>query len=209
MKSVLLIGDSIRMGYDKAVKKSMEPYASVYFPTENSAFACYVLRFLHEYKTFLPDGHADVIHWNAGLWDCLRSYEEDPYTPLDMYAYYIERVCIRIKKLFPNATVIFATSTSVLTEEMSKDSIRFNEEIEAYNKCAVDIVKRYGFIVNDLYTTSLTLGKDAHSDPVHYYTPIGTEVFTNQVISYVADALGITEEITYQEALYTDKPIGI
>ncbi len=209
MKNVLLIGDSIRMGYDKAVKKSLEPFASVYFPDDNCRFASYVLRYLHEYKSLVPEGKVDVIHWNAGLWDCLRLFEEDPHTPIDVYAYYIDRICARIKKVYPDAKVIFATSTAVLSEKMSKNFKRYNEEIEAYNKRAVAIAKEYGFMINDLYTTSLTLPEDAHSDSVHYYTTIGTEMFTNQVLAHIATALGINENITYKEELYTDKPIGI
>ena len=49
MKNVLLIGDSIRIGYGKAVKRTLEGKANVYFPTENCRFASYVLRYLHEY----------------------------------------------------------------------------------------------------------------------------------------------------------------
>ena len=84
-----------------------------------------------------------------------------------------------------------------------------NEDIIEYNKRAVAIVKEYGFIVNDLFSTSLTLDESAHNDPVHYNTPAATKAFTEQVVSCIAPALGITENITYQEALYNDKPIGI
>ena len=209
MKNVLLIGDSIRMGYDKAVKASLAPYADVYFPDENCRFACYVLRYLHEYRDLAPEGKVDVLHWNAGLWDCLHLFEEEAQTPLEVYGCYIDRICRRIKKLFPGCKVIFATSTSVLSEKMDKDFKRYNEEIEAYNACAVDIVKKYGFVVNDLYAASCTLPESAHSDAVHYYTPLGTQVFADQVLSFLAEALGIEETITYKEVLYTDKPIGI
>ena len=209
MKNVLLIGDSIRMGYDKAVQKSLEPSASVYFPVENCRFASYVLRYLHEYKALVKEGEVDVLHWNAGLWDCLRLFEEEPHTPIEVYAYYIDRICARIQKLFPQAKVIFATSTAVLSEKMDKNFKRYNEEIEAYNKAAVDVVKKYRFEINDLYTLSTTLPEEAHSDPVHYYTPLGTEIFTNQVLAHITNALGISEKFTYKEALYTDKPIGI
>ena len=92
---------------------------------------------------------------------------------------------------------------------MSKDLKRYNEDTEAYNEAAVKIVKEYGFEVNDLYALSATLPDEAHSDPVHYYTPIGTEIFANQVLSYLLPALGIEEELTYKEDLYTDKPVGI
>ena len=49
MKNLLLIGDSIRMGYDKSVKKTLEGKANVIFPDENCRFASYVLRYFHEY----------------------------------------------------------------------------------------------------------------------------------------------------------------
>ena len=209
MKNLLLIGDSIRIGYDKSVKKSLENKVNVFFPKENCRFASYVLRYFHEYLKEVNGEVVDVIHWNAGLWDCLRLFEEEPHTPINVYAYYIERICIRIKKLCPNAKVIFATSTSVLSEKMSKDFKRYNEEIEQYNKAAVEVVKKYGFEINDLYSVSVSLPESAHSDAVHYYTSTGTKAFTKKVLSAVLPALGIDEEIEYREELYVAKPIGI
>lgn len=210
MKNVLLLGDSIRRGYDEAVKKTLEGTANVYFPAENCRFAAYLLRNLHEYGS-LSDGcdKIDVLHWNAGLWDCLRLFGEDPHTPIEFYKYYIDRLCVRIKKIYPNAKVIFATSTSVQSEKMSVDFKRYNEEIEAYNAVAVEIVKQYGFEINDLYKVSCSLPPEAHSDAVHYYTPMGTKVFANQVLSYLAKALELDSIPEYKEELYTDKPVGI
>lgn len=209
MKNLYLIGDSIRMGYDKSVKKSLEGKANVIYADENNRFASYVLRYFHEYLKDVKGEDIDVVHWNAGLWDCLRLFEEEPHTPIDVYAYYIDRICVRIKKICPNAKVIFATSTKVIPERTNKNFMRYNEDVEKYNKVAVDIVKKYGFEVNDLYSLSATLPEEAHSDWVHYYTPMGTEAFTNQVLSHVVPALGIEEEIAYKEDMYTDKPIGI
>ncbi len=209
MKNVLLLGDSIRRGYDKSVKKSLEGKANVIFPEENCRFASYLLRSFHEYLNGVKGDDIDVVHWNAGLWDCLRLFGEDPHTPVDIYEYYIERICIRIQKICPNARVIFATSTSVISEKMAMDCKRYNEEIEKYNEAAINIVKKYGFEVNDLYAISSTLPEEAHSDAVHYYTSMGTEAFTKQVLSYVAPALGIEEEIAYREELYKSKPVGI
>ena len=208
MKNVLLIGDSIRMGYDKSVKQTLENVANVYFPAENCRFAAYVLRYFHEYKDMVKTGDIDVIHWNAGLWDSLRLFGEEHHTPIEIYKYYIERICIRIKKLCPNAKVIFATSTSVQTEKMSPDFIRYNNEIEEYNAAAVEIVKKYGFSVNDLYAVSASLSPEAHSDAVHYYTQEGTKAFTNSTVSHIMAALGTNNDFEYKEDLYTDAPIG-
>ena len=208
MKNVLLLGDSIRMGYDKTIKKTLEGYAKVYSPEENCRFASYLLRYLGDYGALIKNGAPDIIHWNAGLWDCLRQYGEEPHTPINFYAYYIERICIRMKKLYPNAIIIFATSTSVLSEKMVEGFKRYNNEIEDYNKVAIEISKKYGFLIDDLYEISSKLPESAHSDAVHYYTPEGTEAITNKVLSTITPYLDIDTELIYKEDLYTDEPIG-
>ena len=85
MKNVLLIGDSIRAGYDTYVKESFFGKANVYFPTENCRFAQYVVRNLHYWAEDLGLREADAVHWNAGLWDTLRIYGDECLTPIDMY----------------------------------------------------------------------------------------------------------------------------
>lgn len=90
-----------------------------------------------------------------------------------------------------------------------KDFKRYNEETEKYNDAAIKIVKKYGFKVNDLYAFSAILPEDAHSDAVHYYTPAGTEAFTNPVLSFVVPELGIEEVLEYHEEMHIDKPVGI
>ncbi len=209
MKNVLLLGDSIRVGYDKSVRKALEGKANVFFPDENCRFAAFLLRHLTEYSALSKGEEIDVVHWNAGLWDCVRQYGEEPNTPIDVYRYYIDRVCVRIKKLFPKAKFIFATSTSVQSEKMHPDFKRYNQDIEAYNAVAVEIAKKYGFEINDLYALSCTMPDEAHSDAVHYYTHMGTEAFTGQVLSCLAQALELDEVPEYKEVLHTDKPFGM
>ena len=51
--------------------------------------------------------------------------------------------------------------------------------------------------------------EESHSDLVHYYTPMGTEAFAKQVLSFVAPALGLEEAPKYREELYVSKPVGI
>lgn len=193
MKNVVLIGDSIRIGYDKTIKSELEGKANVFFPEENCQFIMYVFRYFHEWiNSFgLKGEDVDVVHWNAGLHDCLRLFEEEPNTPLDIYEYYMERTCIRIKKICPNAKVIFATSTAVISENMTKDFMRYNKDIEKYNEVAVKVAEKHGFAINDLYPISAKLPVQAHSDAVHYYTPEGTEAFSKQVLSCVSQALGL------------------
>lgn len=188
-KNVLLIGDSIRMGYDKEIRKALEGRAKVVFPEDNCQFAAYVCRYFAEWFDGVDGKDFDVVHWNAGLHDVLRLFGEEPNTPIEIYEYYIERICQRIRKLCPDAKVIFATSTSVISEKMAPDFMRYNEDIEKYNQAAVRIVTKYGFEVNDLYAVSKTLPEEAHSDAVHYYTDMGTEFFSKQVLEYIEKAL--------------------
>ena len=198
MKTAILLGDSIRMGYESAVKNSLQGIVDVYSPKDGNLYASHLFRFVHEQKNMVP-GEVDVLHWNAGLWDVMRNLEEDPQTPIEIYKYYIERTCKRIVKAYPNTKVIFATTTSVQTEKMHKDCIRFNEDIELYNAAAVEIVKKYGFEVNDLNAVSKTLPEEAHSDPTHYGTSLGTEAFAKAVIKHITKALDIHQEIAYKE----------
>lgn len=104
MKTVFLMGDSIRMGYDRYVRDALVDEAAVYYPSENCRFAQYTLRNAHEWieKDCQPE-RVDVVHWNAGLWDVLRLFGDEPLTPIGQYASLLERIVLRLRKLCPNA----------------------------------------------------------------------------------------------------------
>ena len=191
MKNILLIGDSIRMGYDKGIKAALEGRANVVFPEDNCQFACYVFRYFHEWFSGVDGREIDLVHWNAGLHDVLRLFGEEPTTPLEVYEYYIERTCLRMKKLCPGAKFVFATSTSVVSDKMAPDFMRYNEDIEKYNDAAVRIVKKHGFEVNDLYEFSKTLPKEMRSDAVHFYTQEGEAAFTQKVLDCILSVIDI------------------
>ena len=83
MKTVFLMGDSIRMGYDRYVRDALADEAAVYYPSENCRFAQYTLRNAHDWieKECQPEC-VDVVHWNAGLWDVARLFGDEPLTPI-------------------------------------------------------------------------------------------------------------------------------
>ena len=210
MKKVLLVGDSIRMGYDKYVKLALEKEAEVFYPAENCRFSQYVLRYIHEWIDACG-GEPDCIHWNAGLWDCLRLFEDEPATPLAVYQQYIERICVRIRKMAPNAKVIFATSTPIREEAylQPERAMRFNREIEAYNAVAVEIVKRHGFAVNDLYSRMKDVPVSWYSDKTHFYTKEATAWITGQVLQTIEAAIGIHgTELDYDALFAAPKEIS-
>ena len=138
MKKIVLIGDSIRMGYDKYVKEAFSEVAEVYYPADNCRFATYILRFVHEWKKKgeWPDD-VDLVHWNAGLWDVPEILGDEPVTPIDQYAVQIARIDKRLRLLFPSAKIVFATSTAVEEEKFGPVFKRKNATIEAFNAAAI------------------------------------------------------------------------
>ena len=86
MKKILLIGDSIKIGYEKYVKIAFEGIAEVYSPTENCRFTGYIIRHLLDWKNELNCGDdVDLVHWNSGLWDDLIMIDGKAHISLDLY----------------------------------------------------------------------------------------------------------------------------
>ena len=201
-KKVLLIGDSIRMGYDKYVKNYLADSCEVYYPKDNCRFAQYTLRHLSDWKSGFNGDDLDLIHWNVGLWDTLELYGDGCLTPPEFYAFFIEKICKRIKVLFPKAKVIFATSTPVIESRFTEPhfSRRLNSNVKKYNNIAVEICKKHGFAVNDLYSLVENVSEEYYSDMTHLYTPEGTQLLTDAVIKAICEML----DIEYREFTLAD-----
>ena len=115
MKSVFLIGDSIRLGYERYVKAMLEGNADVYTPGDvNGGMAQFVQRWVHAWKTQqnVPDD-LELVHWNAGLWDVLRIFGDDTFTSPQFYKETLVKIHHRLRMLFPKAKIVFALSTAV------------------------------------------------------------------------------------------------
>ena len=201
------------MGYDKYVKSALESTAEVYYPGENCKFAEYMLRFAHEWKKSGDWGDdVDLVHWNAGLWDALELFEDEPLTSLDYYGEAIARIAKRLSLLFPKAKFVFATSTPVWEERCSKDFRRHNSTIEKYNERAIEALRGTDTEINDLYALAKTFPNEYRSDAVHFYTDKGTEMLGGRVISVICEILGIeAKEINiegFEPEKYSEKNIG-
>lgn len=201
MKKIVLFGDSIRQGYDVLVREAYQGQAQVYFPMDNSCFAAFAFRFLHDWKNEMNCGDdVDCVHWNVGAWDTLILYEDGPLTPLPVYKDYLDRLCRRIQLLFPKAKMVFATSTP-MNEALfltPKFAIRYNKDIERYNEAALEVVSKYGCVINDLYSLMQAQPDEYHSDSAHYYTRQGAEIIARQVCSVLDQVLELQAgEINY------------
>ena len=213
MKKIVLIGDSIRMGYDKYVKEALSGVAEVYYPEENCRFAEYVLRYAHEWKKNGNWGDdVDLVHWNAGLWDALELFGDEPLTPLACYENIISRIDKRLRMLFPKAKIVFATSTPVNESMSNPDFTRHNATIEKYNTTAKGALSGTDTVINDLYTFMLSTPDSYRSDWVHFYTPGGIELIGGKVLSVICELLAITpSEINienFEPERYSSNNIG-
>ena len=188
MKNILLLGDSIRQNYQDYVHEQLRNIANVYYPVDNGRFCQYTLRYLHEWVHALS-GHGevsfDLVHFNCGLWDILRlSNEEEPFTSEKEYEILLRRIVNRIRYLCPEAEIIFALTTSVIEpgfEPGINIGERRNQDIIRYNDIAVRLFDQMEIEINDLWSVSENLPKEAHSDLVHFETEMGVYALGERV----------------------------
>ena len=213
MKKIALIGDSIRMGYDKYVKDALAGAAEVYYPEENCRFAEYVLRFAHEWKSRggWPDD-IDLVHWNAGLWDVPEMFGDEPLTPVEFYASFIKRIDKRLRRIFPKAKIVFALSTAVVEEKYGPSFKRHNAVIEAYNRAAIEALSDTDTVIDDLYSVTADCPDECKSDMTHFNTPAGAALVGGKVLSVICSELGISAgEVNldnFEPEKYTKQNIG-
>ncbi len=213
MKKIVLIGDSVRQGYDKYVKEALKGIADVSYPGKNCRFSTYILRNLIIWKRELEWGDdVDLVHWNAGLWDCLVMVDGEKLVPLEVYKENIDRICRQIKMLFPKAKMIFATSTPCIERLFAdRDCKRKNSDTEMYNAAACEIVKKHGGEINDLYELMKDVPEAYHSDLTHFYTKEATELMTGKVLSVIENALDIKANVLDYDKYFSidGEPVGI
>ena len=199
MKKILLIGDSVRKGYDTYVRACMENVAEVYFPEENCTFTTNILRNLHTWADNLGLYEADAVHFNAGLWDMVRIYGDEPLVKKDTYADNLKRIEKRIRFLFPTAKIIFATSTPIIESGYFTDfESRTNRDVEDYNQIAKDVFAGTDVIINDLYAVMKDVPKSYYSDQTHFYTADATKRIGGAVTDMLCRALGLDKSLLIQ-----------
>lgn len=169
-KHILLLGDSISMGYRELVKNKLDNKFEVIYPPENSRFASFLYGALYIWyqNKILDYSNVDLVVWNSGLWDVSHFFGEECRTSSDDYKRDLTRVYKLINKLCPNARIVFATSTSVIEDRYPKEHKRFNSEIEEYNKIAISTITELGGAILDLYEVTVEWEENAWIDPTHF-----------------------------------------
>lgn len=170
MKKVLLLGDSIRLGYCNYVKEELKEVAEVYFPEENCRNTQYTFVSLSNWLNLAGDPQdVSVVHWNNGHWDVAHWRGEDISlnTP-EQYADMLERIYKQLSTCFPKAKIIFALTTPMNPDGSIGLNPRSNIEIERYNAVAREVMNRLHVPVNDLYSLMKDKPSSFYADYAHF-----------------------------------------
>jgi lysophospholipase L1-like esterase len=169
MEQVVLIGDSIRMGYQATVAEALDGVAEVWAPEENGGDSANVLAHLDDW---VIERQPDVVHLNAGLHDLKLPFDSDTHqVPLDDYRRNLETIVQRVHSETRSALVL-ATTTPVhqAWHHAVKDFDRFESDVDAYNAVLRDVARSAGIDVTDLFGLVTMAGKDRvlQPDGVHF-----------------------------------------
>ena len=181
--NIFLIGDSLRLGYCKPVKDSLCDEAEVFYIADNCKSTQYVIfNVLGWANQFDDPALVDVVHFNCGHWDAAHFFgAELSLTSIEEYGRNLRVLSGLLRRFFPNARLVFATSTPMNPDPSAVEpSPRSNEELDAYNRVAVEVMKECGVAVNDLNAYMRDWGSDCFADACHLtpaaYVRLGEEI---------------------------------
>jgi acyl-CoA thioesterase-1 len=189
LPNVLIIGDSISIGYFKPLQEQLKDIAVVTHNEGNAQHTAYGLKKLDEW---LGDTRWDVIHFNFGLHD-LKYVDErgrnasvetgKHQIPIDQYERNLDEIVKRLKKT--GAKLIFATTTPV------PDGTGFRAKGDAaiYNRAAEKVMNKHRVQIDDLYSFALPRLKEIQLDSNVHFNQKGSEQLAEQVAKSILNAL--------------------
>ncbi|MEC8320755.1 MAG: sulfatase-like hydrolase/transferase [Planctomycetota bacterium] len=170
---VLLLGDSISMGYHEAVVSSLEGEAIVVRPKENCAGTIRGVSRIREWLALDGGGH-ELVHFNFGLHDLKRvdadgrnsnRPEDPPQSSIEAYETQLREIAAAI--LATNARAVFSTTTPV--PEGPVRPHRDPADVDRYNAVARAVMKDLGIPVLELGDrVSPRLGDWQRPNDVHF-----------------------------------------
>jgi GDSL-like Lipase/Acylhydrolase family len=179
---VLLIGDSISIGYTLATRSLLQGKANVHRIPVNGGPT---INGLENLDHWLGSGQWHVIHFNWGLHD-LRFMEDGKHqVTVEKYEKNLQELVERLKRT--GATLIWASTTPVPDAEVTPP--RKNSDVIAYNLVARRIMDENDIPINDLYAVAFSrLGEIQRPANVHYTDP-GYEMLAEGVAASIRAAL--------------------
>lgn len=169
-KNIFLIGDSIRQGYCATVKEKLSSKAQVFYVGDNCRNTQYVITNLKTWANMFSNPNmVDIVHFNCGHWDVAHwCGGELPLTSEQEYKRNIKIIIDMIKKLFPNAKIIFATTTAMNPNGTIGINPRTTAQIANYNDIACDVAGENGVLINDLFAITNNWESDCYADYCHF-----------------------------------------
>ncbi len=180
---VLLIGDSISIGYTLPTRKLLEGKANVHRiptnggPTKNGVASI---------AKWLGTGKWDVIHFNWGIHDL--KYMPDGKRQVEPADYEANLRSLVATMKATGAKLIWATTTPIPEGELNPPR-RFGQ-VKEYNEIAARVMAENGVAIDDLngyITPKLATLQNPHD--VHY-SAAGSEYLAQQVAAEITKALG-------------------
>ncbi len=186
---VLIIGDSISIGYTPHVAEALAGQTEVAHNPGNGGDSANVLAHLEEW---LGPGPFAVVHFNCGLHDVKVPRDRaDRQVPIEQYRRNLEQIVARLAGT--GARLIWASSTPVIEawHTARKEFDRHNRDIQAYNAVAEDIMRPAGVAINDLHALAASAGPEELLTPdgVHF-TEAGYRLLGEAVAESIRRALG-------------------
>jgi len=175
---VLLIGDSISVGYTLPVRRLLAGKANVHRipanggPTTNG---------LAQLARWIGTSRWDVIHFNWGLHDLKLTATGKHFTPLPQYETNLLILTRRLKAT--GAALIWANTTPVPLGKLSParqsgDEIRFND-------AARRVMEQHGVAINDLHGFAVAQGAKLQRPANVHFTAEGYDALAGQVAGAV------------------------
>lgn len=188
---VLLIGDSISIGYTVPVRKLMEGVANVHRPLTNCGPTT---RGVEQIEQWLGDGKWDVIHFNWGLHDLKymgpngknladpKAEGSHQQVPPKEYAANLRKLVARLKKT--GAKLIWRNTTPV--PEGSQG--RIVGDSKKYNDIAAAIMQENEIPIDDHYSLVMKKPGLQRKANVHF-SPEGSQALAKKTVAEIKAAL--------------------
>lgn len=189
---VLLLGDSISIGYTLPVRKLLDGVANVHRPQANCGPTT---RGVEQLEAWLGKGKWDVIHFNFGLHD-LKYLKPDgkslgnpadsasrQQVPPDQYEKNLEELVERLEAT--GAKLIWCSTTPVPQGAQG----RIAGDAEKYNAIAARVMERHDIPTDDLYAFAQAKLEELQRPKNVHFTPEGSQALAEQVAESIREAL--------------------
>lgn len=181
-RRVLLIGDSISLGYTPVVRRELAGVANVHRIPDNGGATTLALALLDEW---LGEDRWDLVHFNFGLHDITQVSAGVVRTPLDLYEANLRRIVARLRAT--RAQVLFATSTPV--PGVTQNPTRDEQDVVAFNTRAVAVMRELDVPVNDLHAVAASRLAELQLPANVHFRPAGHQALGAAVAAAIRGQL--------------------